>query len=84
MQNIVNFGRTDEQPIRLTPRERDVLALICQGLPNKLICRELGMAMGTVKCHTRKIFRELNAASRLQAALVARDHGLLNSGSLDS
>jgi DNA-binding CsgD family transcriptional regulator len=55
----------------------EVLALLCEGLPNKLICRRLNIATGTVKVHISGIFRELGVTSRLQAVVVARRCGLL-------
>lgn len=56
----------------LTKRQREVLALIAQGKPNKLICRELGLAEGTVKIHVRAILRALMVTSRTQAVIAAR------------
>jgi DNA-binding NarL/FixJ family response regulator len=67
-----------EAPDRhLTPRQREVLALLCEGLPNKLICRRLNIATGTVKVHISCILRELAAASRLEAVVKARRLGLV-------
>ena len=62
---------------RLTSRQLEVLALLCEGLPNKLICRRLNIAAGTVKAHISSILRELGVASRLQAVVEARRQGLL-------
>jgi len=56
----------------LTARQLDVLALLCEGLPNKLICRRLNIAAGTCKAHISNILRELSVGSRLQAVIVAR------------
>jgi DNA-binding CsgD family transcriptional regulator len=64
--------------VHLTPRQLEVLALLCEGLPNKLICRRLNIATGTVKIHISCILRELGVTSRLQAALSARRCGLLD------
>jgi hypothetical protein len=55
-----------------------VLALLCEGLPNKLICRKLNISAGTVKAHISSILRELGVASRLQAVVAARRRGLLD------
>lgn len=60
----------------LTPRQRDVLRLVARGVPNKLICRELGLAERTVKTHVTAVLRALNVASRTQAALAAARLGL--------
>ena len=67
--------------IRLTPREREVLALLCQGFPNKLIQRRLRISAGTVKTHVGRILRELGVSSRLQAVVAAREWGLLRDAS---
>jgi DNA-binding CsgD family transcriptional regulator len=61
----------------LTPRETEVLALLCEGLPNKLIERRLGIGAGTVKCHVANILSKLGVASRLQAVVEAHRRGLL-------
>jgi DNA-binding CsgD family transcriptional regulator len=63
--------------VHLTQRQLDVLALLCEGLPNKLICRRLNIATGTVKVHISCILRELGVRSRLEAVVTARRHGLL-------
>ncbi len=59
-------------PVHLTRRERQVLALLCEGLPNKLIARRLKISVGTVKVHVANIFRALRVTNRLQAVLRAR------------
>jgi len=61
---------------RLTARQMEVLGLLCEGLPNKLICRQLNIATGTVKVHIGCILRELGVTSRLQAVVAARRLGL--------
>ena len=53
----------------LTHRQIDVLRLINKGMPNKLICRELNMAEGTVKSHLNQIYQQLGVHNRLQAIL---------------
>lgn len=69
--------------VHLTPRQLEVLSLLCEGLPNKLICRRLDIAAGTVKVHMSCILRELGVNSRLQAVVCARRWGLV-SDSVDS
>ena len=61
----------------LTARELEVLQLLAQGFSNKLIARMLGIGLGTVKSHVRPILEKLHAASRTEAAAVARRRGLL-------
>jgi DNA-binding NarL/FixJ family response regulator len=60
----------------LTQRQMDVLRLMLQGKPNKLICRELKLAEGTVKCHVSAILRALDVGTRTQAALKAARLGI--------
>jgi DNA-binding CsgD family transcriptional regulator len=75
-------GLDEREPdaIRLTPRQLEVLALLCEGLPNKLICRQMRISAGTVKAHISGILRELGVASRLQAVVTARRLGLVCEG----
>jgi DNA-binding NarL/FixJ family response regulator len=62
----------DALTVRLTPREREVLALLCQGLSNKAISRRLDIAVATVKVHVGNILRALDVSTRLEAVLLAR------------
>jgi DNA-binding CsgD family transcriptional regulator len=71
------LGSRDQGGVRLTPRQLEVLALLCEGLPNKLICRQLSISAGTVKAHISGILRELGVTSRLQAVVAARRYGLV-------
>lgn len=70
-------ARAVEQHIRLTPRQIEVLAGLCQGQSNKEIGRNLGMSENTVRTHIAVIFRELRTKSRTEAALAARRRGLV-------
>lgn len=60
---------------RLTPRERDVLALIAHGDTNADIATRLHMRESTVKAHVSRILTTLDVTNRVQAALLARDAG---------
>ena len=60
----------------LTDREQEVLTLVAQGLPNKLIARRLAISERTVKGHLTHIFERLGVTDRTQAALWAREHRL--------
>jgi DNA-binding NarL/FixJ family response regulator len=60
----------------LTPRQREILALLCQGHPNKEIGLRLGLAEVTVKMHVSSLFKVLGVANRTQAVLEARRRGL--------
>ena len=56
----------------LTPRQQAVLALLEQGMSNKLIARELGIGEITVKAHVSAILRKLGVDNRVQAVVAAR------------
>jgi DNA-binding NarL/FixJ family response regulator len=62
---------------QLTPRERQVLNLISQGLASKQIALSLGISERTVKFHTTSLLRKLDADNRAQAVAVAAQRGLL-------
>ena len=64
------------ESLGLTQRQLDVLRLLAQGKPNKLICRELGLAERTVKAHISALFRALNVNSRTQVAIAAAKLGI--------
>lgn len=64
----------DEDAEALSPREREVLELVAQGLANKQIARRLGITERTVKAHVGSLFRRIGVADRTSAALWARDH----------
>lgn len=58
------------ESLGITPRQADVLALLLQGLPNKLIARELHLSVETVKDHVAAVLRALGVSSRTQAVLA--------------
>jgi DNA-binding NarL/FixJ family response regulator len=58
----------------LTAREREVLTLVAEGLPNKLISRRLEISEKTVKAHLTNIFHRIGVTDRTQAALWAQRH----------
>jgi DNA-binding NarL/FixJ family response regulator len=60
----------------LTARERDVLARVARGLPNRQIADDLGITERTARTHVSNILAKLGLASRTQAALLAVQHGL--------
>jgi DNA-binding NarL/FixJ family response regulator len=60
----------------LTPRQADVLHLLLQGKPAKLIGRQLNLSLSTVKAHTSAVLRALNVTTRTQAVLAASRLGL--------
>ncbi|MFD7626704.1 response regulator [Streptomyces sp. NPDC059851] len=67
---------TDERIARLTGREREVLAMLGEGLSNQDIAARLGIGTGTVKTHVGSILDKTRSTSRVQAALLAHRTGL--------
>ncbi len=62
----------------LTPREAEVLGLICRGLNNRAICHALGVRQNTLRSHIRATLRKLGCRNRVEAVLMvahARDRG---------
>ncbi len=58
----------------LTPREREILGCLAQGMTNKVIARALDISHETVKLHVRKILAKLKLSSRVEAAVFAVEH----------
>jgi DNA-binding NarL/FixJ family response regulator len=63
---------------RLTQRQLEVLDLIAQGHPNKIIANYLDISEQTVKIHINQIFKELRVFNRTQAMIKAQKHRLLH------
>ncbi len=70
-------GEAPKTPLSdLTPREREIITHLAEGQSNKAIARDLGISDGTVKLHVKAILRKLNVRSRVEAAVIAVEHGL--------
>jgi DNA-binding NarL/FixJ family response regulator len=67
---------TPEAGSTLTAREREVLQLVAEGLPNKQIARALGITEKTVKAHMTKVFAAIGVTDRTAAALWAHRNGV--------
>jgi DNA-binding NarL/FixJ family response regulator len=63
---------------RLTPRELDVLALLAEGLDNRVIGRQLGISRSTVKHHLEGIFAKLGVHGRIEAVREGMRRGLVS------
>lgn len=68
----------DSGQIRLTPRQCEVLDLLCQGLSNKMIGRRLNLSENTVRGHVQATLAALRVSSRSEAAFMARRLGLVS------
>lgn len=81
MRNESSAQPTQPDPVasefRLTGRQREVLTLIAQGHPNKIIADYLEISEQTVKIHINQIFKELRVFNRTQAVLKAQKNQLL-------
>jgi two-component system, NarL family, response regulator DevR len=76
-RQMLDWMRRPPSPIdTLTARERSVLALLAQGLSNKLIARRLDLTEGTVKGYVSQVLDKLGVTDRTQAALLAHKEGL--------
>lgn len=73
-------ARAQTSPLdALSEREREVLSMVAEGLPNKLIARRLEISEKTVKTHLTSVFRTIGVTDRTQAALWAERNGLRRS-----
>ena len=66
-----------EEPAGLTEREIEVLQLVADGLSNKEIAARLHVAERTVQFHVSNVLQKLDAASRVEAAMWAKEHGII-------
>ena len=74
---LVTSDALEPKQFRLTSRQHEVLTLIAQGLPNKVIADFLDISEQTVKIHINHLFRELRVFNRTQAVLKAKKHQLI-------
>jgi two-component system, NarL family, nitrate/nitrite response regulator NarL len=73
---IRGFAPAEDMPL-LTPREREILALISEGLSNKEMARRLGISVHTVKFHLEALFAKLDATSRAEAVAKGLRGGVI-------
>ena len=76
VQGNIQHRHDEDKLSELTPREREILTAIAEGGSNKVIARNLGITDGTVKLHVKSILRKLDVHSRVEAAVIAVEHGL--------
>ncbi len=70
------FAAADDAPL-LTPREREILGLLGEGLSNKAMARRLGISVHTVKFHLEALFSKLDATSRAEAVAKGLRGGVI-------
>jgi DNA-binding NarL/FixJ family response regulator len=73
---LLSARRTPSEAEALSEREREVLAMVAEGLPNKIIATRLAISEKTVKAHLTNVFRTIGVTDRTQAALWAERNGL--------
>ncbi len=73
-------GSTQQEGVLLTPREREIISLIAEGMSNKAIGKELHISVHTVKSHLRNIMEKLALNSRLQLAAYVHNRDGAESG----
>lgn len=73
--NDVILGRWPGELQGLSPREGEVMALICQGLTNEDITTRAFITMNTVKTHIRSLYRKIDVTTRSQAVRWGIEHG---------
>lgn len=71
------FPVSSSPKLFLTPRQNDVLRLLAEGYPNKVICKQLNLSEATVKTHLRALFNILDVHTRTQCVNVARELNII-------
>ncbi|HSC98657.1 MAG TPA: helix-turn-helix transcriptional regulator [Casimicrobiaceae bacterium] len=73
----VGQARAGDSMSTLTPREREVLALLAEGATNKVVARRLGISVHTVKFHVGSLIGKLDATGRTDAVAHAARLGII-------
>jgi DNA-binding NarL/FixJ family response regulator len=73
---LLRARRSSRPAAALSEREREVLRLVGQGLPNKIIAVRLGISEKTVKAHLTRVFEQIGVSDRTQAALWVQRNGV--------
>ncbi|MFA5678135.1 MAG: response regulator transcription factor [Pseudomonas sp.] len=69
--------RAVARDLGITPRQLEILDLLAEGLPNKVICQRLSLSEDTVKTHLKAVFAALGCHNRTECVNTARKHGLI-------
>ncbi len=75
---VLSAAGTGEHGFELTPRERDVIALLAEGLSNKAIGHRLGISPDTAKFHVGRLIDKLDATGRTDAVAHAARRGIIH------
>jgi two-component system, NarL family, nitrate/nitrite response regulator NarL len=79
MESSVKAGRISERVAALSDRQREVVVLVCRGLPNRLIADTLGVSEGTIKNHLHTIFGMLGVQSRIELMIMLSNRNEMQS-----
>jgi DNA-binding NarL/FixJ family response regulator len=74
VDKLINAPTSAVLSLPLTPRQRDILRLLQQGLDNQAIARRMGLSVKTVENHLTRLYRQLNVQSRLEAVNYVIQH----------
>ena len=74
-------GHASVEDFALSDREKNILQRLTVGQPNKSISRELNVSEAAVKVAIQSIFRKMSVKNRTQAALMAKEYGIINNNS---
>lgn len=75
LENSLTTSLLEAKPLNLTPRERELVGLLSQGLRNKEIAAQMDLSEGTVKIYLSRLFQKVGAKDRLELALFGLRHG---------
>lgn len=70
--------QTSAREVGITPRQLEILDLLAEGLPNKVICQRLSLSEDTVKTHLKALFSSLDCHNRTECVTQARKLGLVS------
>lgn len=70
--------QSNARDVGITPRQLEILDLLAEGLPNKVICQRLSLSEDTVKTHLKALFSALNCHNRTECVSQARKLGLVS------
>lgn len=74
---VAGLGGAPAAIAPLSPREREILALLAEGMGNKIVAARLGISEHTVKTHVASIFQKLGAETRAEAVAIGARSGLI-------
>ena len=78
IQSLVQAEEDEFPEQELSPREKEILILMADGLKNAAIAKRLNISEATARFHVSNILRKLGAANRAQAVRIALERGLIN------